>query len=69
MFVQQPQAVLQEDVLSWQNAANETSLVLYCFLVSSIIPHKCGSGKDATIKIKTAMTLQVVLRDDDSSRQ
>jgi hypothetical protein len=36
---------------------------------SSIIPQKCGSGNDATlIKINSAMMLQVVLRDDGSSR-
>jgi hypothetical protein len=32
------------------DASNETSLVSYCFL-SSIIPQKCGSGNNATIKI------------------
>ena len=51
-----------------QDAANKTSLVSYCFLVSSIIPHKCGSGNDATIKIKTAMTPQVVLQDNNSNQ-
>jgi hypothetical protein len=35
---------------------------------SSIIPQKCGSGNVATIMIKTAVTPQVVLSDDDSSR-
>jgi hypothetical protein len=47
-----PQVVLQDDDLSWQDAPNETSLVSYCFLVSSIIPQERGSGKP-----------QVVLRD------
>jgi hypothetical protein len=36
---------------------------------SSIIAQKCGTGNDATIKIESAMMLQVVLRDDDWSRQ
>ena len=35
---------------------------------SSIIPQKCGSGNVATIRIKTAVTPQVVLSDNDSSR-
>jgi hypothetical protein len=67
------------------DAAIETSLVSYCFLLSSIIPQECGSGNDATIKInqdgddaasrptirrfKTATIPQVVLPDDESSRQ
>jgi hypothetical protein len=54
--------------LSWQDASNETSLVSYCFLTSKI-PQECGSGNDAMIKVKTAMTPQVILQDGNSSWQ
>jgi hypothetical protein len=36
---------------------------------ASIIPQECGSSNDTTIKIKTAMTPQVVLLDDGSRRR
>jgi hypothetical protein len=63
-----PQVVLQDGDLSRQDAADETSLVSYCYKKQDNTT-EVWSGNDATIMIKTAVTLQVVLQDDNFSRQ
>jgi hypothetical protein len=63
-----PQVVLQDDDLSWQDAADETSLNSYCYKKQHNTT-EVWSGNDATMMIKTAVTLQVVPQDDNFSRQ
>jgi hypothetical protein len=63
-----PQVVLQDNDLSRQDAADKTSLVSYCYKKQHNTK-EVWSGNDATIMIKKAVTLQVVLQDDNFSQQ
>jgi hypothetical protein len=63
-----PQNVLSDDDLSQQDAADETSFVSYYYKKQHNTT-EVWSGNDATIMIKTAVTPQVVLQDDNFSMQ